>query len=249
MSEQIARYEADRDAFGHMLFDHLNGSETVEIIEREDGLIEAAQGSKLYFADYPDWPAWEQEAMSYLIPGRALDLGCGPGRVELYLQSQGVEALGIDVSPLAIEVCRRRGVKQARLLSVTQVSRALGSFEDILMLGNNWGLMGNPLRARWLLRKFHTLTSPKARIIAESNDPYQTDSPYHLAYHAWNRERGRMSGQVRIRVRYKTYRSGWFDYLMVSREEMQSILEGTGWQARQFISSPGSIYVAILEKV
>jgi len=35
------------------------------------------------------------------------------------------------------------------------------------------------------------MTSPGARIIAESNDIYKTDSPYHLAYQAYNREKGR----------------------------------------------------------
>jgi hypothetical protein len=30
------------------------------------------------------------------------------------------------------------------------------------------------------------MTSPGARIIAESNDIYKTDSPYYLAYQAYN---------------------------------------------------------------
>ena len=187
--------------------------------------------------------------MRWLVPGRALDLGCGAGRVALYLQEQGREAVGIDVSPLAIEVCRRRGVKDARCLSITQVGPALGVFDNLLMMGNNWGLMESRKRARWLLRRFHALTSPGARIIATSNDIYQTDSPYHLAYHALNRERGRMAGQIRMRVRYRMHRSDWFDYLMGSREEMQAIVAGTGWGVVRFLDSAGPAYAAILEKV
>ncbi len=108
---------------------------------------------------------------------------------------------------------------------------------------------GSAGRARWLLRRFHALTSPGARIIATSNDLYETDSPYHLAYHALNRERGRMAGQIRMRVRYLVYRSEWFDYLMVSREQMQAILPGTGWRVVRFLGSAGPAYAAVLEKV
>jgi SAM-dependent methyltransferase len=248
MSDLIAAYKKDRDAFGHMLLDHLNGEDALEIIERGDGFIDPNDGCKTYFSEFKDWPACDQEGMSCLLPGRVLDLGCGAGRMELYLQSQGIDAVGIDNSPLAVEVCRQRGVKDARLLPVSRVSSELGIFDNILMMGNNWGLMANRSRARWLLRKFYGLTAFPARIIAATNDVNQTDSPYHLANQAYNRERDRMAGQIRMRVCYKIYRSAWFDYLMVSRDEMKEILEGTGWRVERFIDTPGSTYVVVIDK-
>jgi SAM-dependent methyltransferase len=36
--------------------------------------------------------------MRWLVPGRALDLGCGAGRAVLYLQGLGYQVVGIDVS-------------------------------------------------------------------------------------------------------------------------------------------------------
>jgi cyclopropane fatty-acyl-phospholipid synthase-like methyltransferase len=189
-----------------------------------------------------------QQAMSY-AQGRVLDVGCGAGRFALYLQRHGHEVVGIDNSPLAVEVCRKRGVEDARIMSVTQVStRQLGKFDSIIMLGNNFGLFGNLRRARWLLRRFYGMTGENGRIIAESNDPYATDKPYHLVYQKWNRQRNRMTGQLRIRVRYLTYIGSWFDYLLVSQDEMQEILAGTGWQVSRFLESEGSPYVAIIEK-
>jgi hypothetical protein len=35
---------------------------------------------------------------------------------------------------------------------------------------------------------------------------------------------------------------------MVSRDEMKEILEGTGWRVEQFIDSPGSTYVAVIDR-
>ena len=62
------------------------------------------------------------------------------------------------------------------------------------------------------------------------------------------RSRGRMPGQVRIRIRHKRYRTRWWDYLFVSKGEMTDILTGTGWAVRRFIDSKGPPYVAVIEK-
>ena len=58
-----------------------------------------------------------------------------------------------------------------------------------------------------------------------------------------------MSGQLRFRVRYASYCSPWFDYLMVSPAEMKEILAGTGWRVERFLKSTDSHYIAVIEKV
>jgi hypothetical protein len=58
-----------------------------------------------------------------------------------------------------------------------------------------------------------------------------------------------MSGQLRGRVRFEKFVSKWFDWLMVSKEEMKEILNGTGWKVKEFIDSGDSQYVAIIEKI
>jgi hypothetical protein len=98
------------------------------------------------------------------------------------------------------------------------------------MFGNNFGLFGSAKRAKWLLRRFYNMTSRDGRILAESRNIYDTDQPDHLAFHERNHEMGRMAGQIRIRIRYRMLKGPWFDYLMVSPEEMADIVAGTGWQ-------------------
>jgi SAM-dependent methyltransferase len=236
-----------QDAFGQEIYDHFRGKGGYEIIERDDGLFSISTGPKLYFLGYEEWPESEQEAMKY-VTGKVLDVGCGAGRHSLYLQEQGFDVVGIDNSPLAIEVCKARGLQGARILPITQITRQLGVFDTILMLGNNFGLVGNPKRAKRLLRRFHRMTSEVGRIIAQTRDPYETDLPEHLEYHARNREKGRMSGEARIRVRYKKYVTPWIDFLMVSQEEMEALLEGTNWEVRDFIDGEQGLYVAVIEK-
>ena len=86
------------------------------------------------------------------------------------------------------------------------------------------------------------------RIVAGSNDPYATEDPARLAYQERNRKRGRMPGQLRLRVRYRGLIGPWFDYLIVSPDEMATILEGTQWRIRRVLQERGSgYYVAVLE--
>ncbi len=236
-----------RDAYGRAVLDYLEKGEGFEIVERDDGFISPSAGPPGYFAAFEEWPRHQQEAMD-IARGRVLDIGSGAGRVSLHLQTLGHAVTAVDNSPMAIEVCKRRGVKDARLVPITRVSSQLGHFDTIMMLGNNFGLFANPVRARWLLRRFHTLTTHQACIIAESNDIYQTEDPDHLAYHQRNRQRGRLAGQIRLRVRYRHYATPWFDYLMVSPVEMDQILEGTGWHTSRVLKSDGSVYIAVIEK-
>ena len=235
------------DAYGYEIFDFHNGEDVVEIVERIDGYFDTTGGPQIYFQPYEEWPDHARLAMEY-VHGRVLDIGCGAGRFALHLQAEKHEVLGLDISPKAIEVCKLRGLKNTKVLPVTQVSSALGNFDTIIMMGNNFGLFANPVRTRWLLRRFYKMTSRDGRILAQSNDIYTTKEPLHLEYQEYNRQRGRMSGQIRLRIRHKKRKTPWFDYLMVSKAEMMDLVKGTGWKVAGFLDSEGASYIAILEK-
>ncbi|HGJ64237.1 TPA: class I SAM-dependent methyltransferase [bacterium] len=218
----------NQDAFGHALYDYFQGfGDCSLIIERSDGYIDLDIGNN-YFSECKDWESHYREAMKH-VKGRVLDIGCGAGRHSLYLQDIGFEVFGIDISPLAIETCKQRGLRDTKVMSIDDINIEIGRFDTILMLGNNFGLFGSNNKAKTLLKEFHNITYEKARIITESNDPYKTNNPFHLEYHELNRKKKRMSGQLKIRARYKKYMTPWFDYLMASKTEMEKIVEGTGW--------------------
>lgn len=241
--------EDRQDAYGHQMYDFLKKiREVSEIVERDDGFFGVSTGAKYYFSEYRSWHDRERKAMRY-VTGRVLDVGCGAGRVSLYLQKKGFDVLGLDVSPQAIRICKIRGLKNARVMPITKISSKLGKFDTVIMFGNNFGLFGSRKRAKWLLKRFHRMTTEHARIIAESLDPYNTNDPAHLHYHKLSRRRGRMGGQLRIRVRYREYATPWFDYLLVSKREMRDILKGTGWRLKRTLDSSRSpAYIAVIEK-
>jgi len=235
------------DAFGLALHDQLAGRFTGAVIERNDGLVEPLYGFDSYFAPMRAWPARQRKAMRF-ARGRVLDVGCGAGRVALHVQDRGREAVGIDVSPLAINVCKARGLRHAVRLSAGDITPKLGPFDTVVMFGNNFGLLGCPKRTQRFFKRLHAVTSPRARVLAESLDPYRTSDPDHLRYHRENRRRGRWAGQLRIRVRYRRADTGWFDWLMAAPAEMDKLLAGAGWRVARRIDSQGAIYVAVIEK-
>lgn len=234
----MSAYGPENDAFGYMLLDYLEGRRGEELIERNDGYIALSAGGETYFAE----PSGHQRTIADRARGRVLDVGCGAGRYGLYLEGRGLEVVGIDVSPFAVDVCRRRGMRDVRVLSIEDVSASLGQFDTVLMLGHNLALLGSARRARRILRRLLQVVSPDGVILGDTLDPYQTDDAIHLAYHAENRAKGRMSGQIRMRVRYKTYKSPWFDYLFLSREELDDLLDGSGWWVAEVIATDGPSY-------
>ena len=238
------------DAYGaELLAVHRGANETLEIVERDDHFIGVSGWPRRYFSDYPAWSRREKTAVR-LVKGRVLDIGCGAGRYGLYLQRRGLDVTGIDNSPGAVKVCKLRGYRKVKLMSITDIDRFRpASFETVIMMGNNFGLFGSFQRARQLLKTLHRITSPGGQIIAEAMDPYRTTDRAHLDYHRLNRRRGRMGGQARIRVRHGRIIGPWFDYLLVSRAEMKGILAGTGWRILRIISERGPGYTAVIAKV
>jgi len=241
--------EVRDDAFGRALVDWARGGADPEIYERDDGFVDIGAGHELYLAEFPQWPSSERQAMRY-VRGQVIDVGCGAGRVALYLQERGFDVVGLDASPLAARTSRLRGVKETWCAPIERLTRSIGSFDTIVLFGNNFGIFGSPDRLRRVLSAWAARTAPDARILAESTNPYCGGAPaLDRSYYLRNRERGLMPGQCRLRVRYRTWATPWFSWLFVSRNEMRSLLRGTGWHQHRILgATPSDPYVAILEK-
>jgi SAM-dependent methyltransferase len=239
-----------RDAYGQQMWAFLNGGSPIEIVERDDGFVSTAHSNATYFADIRQWSAIERRAIQFARGRTALDVGCGAGRVALHLQSKGYRVTAIDNSPLAIKTARARGVKHARLFPFENIGElSSGSLDTIVMFGNNFGLFGTRRRARILLKQLHRITRDRAVLLAQSLNPHATSEPAHLDYQRRNRRRGRMAGQIRLRIRFNQWIGPWFDYLLVSPGEMSDILDGTGWEVDRFLTENGPRFVAIVRRV
>lgn len=237
------------DAFGHALLDWVHGAVAPEILERDDGFTQEGAGPDVYLAEFKDWPVAERRSLRH-VRGRVLDVGCGAGRVALELQRRGLEVVGLDSSPLAVEAARRRGVREVWSAPLEELGDALSSFDALVLFGNNFGIFATPSRAHRQLRYLARHTAPGAVIFAESTNPYFGGAPaLDRTYYRRNKERLVAPGQVRVRYRYANLTGAWFQWLYVSRRDMRAILHGTGWRlVRTYGSQLGEPYVAVLAK-
>lgn len=239
--------DASEDAYGQAIRDHYERDEGFCVVERDDGHVGIEGGPAMYFSEYEDWPATDQAAVDR-AEGRVLDVGCGAGRHALYCQRQGHDVTGIDVSPGSLAVARDRGLDDARELDVADVRDLDATYDTVLMLGNNFGLVGTADTAPDRLRALADVTSDDARLLATSRDPTGTDDPAHLEYHDRNRERGRLPGALRMRIRYKRYATPYFDYLIVAPDTMRELLADTPWYQDEVVDGENGMYLADLRK-
>jgi SAM-dependent methyltransferase len=235
------------DAFGLMLQAHHDGRTAWELVERDDGFLSGGLPER-YFAAPPQWPPYERTMLDRL-DGRTLDIGTGAGRFALALQGRGVPVTGLDTSPAAIRVCAARGVRETVCASVHRHAvDAAGAYERFLLAGNNLGLLSSAEAAPGFLATLAVMAAPGAIVVAQGSGPYDTDDPAHLAYHERNRSQGRMAGQLRLRVRHRTFATDWFDYLFLTPDELADLVRDTYWTLSEVDDAEPPAYVAILRR-
>ncbi len=234
------------DIFGKVMKDASEGKPTPHKIIRDDGYVTEANGAQ-YVTDVSEWIHTERLAIRE-VKGPVLDIGCGAGRVGLYLQRKGIEYTGIDVSPLAIDACKQSGLQNVHIMSASAIDLGRNDFQSIIMFGNNFGVLGDEEKTVEMLKGLYKITTEDARIFAESRDVRETDDPAHLKYHQRNRERGWPIGQVTLKIEYEGLETGWFNLLMSTEEEMEAIARKAGWHLEKTIG-PSRSYVGVLRKV
>lgn len=140
------------------------------------------------------------------IAGPVLDVGCGPGRHLHAMSAQGVYALGVDLSPVAVEYACRRGAR-AVVGDVFGEVPGAGEWATTLLLDGNIGIGGQPRR---LLSRLRALLRGDGTVLAELEAP-GTDTRTTLA---------RIESDADVSV--------WFPWARVSVSEIGAIAELAG---------------------
>ncbi len=222
------------------------GHRPVVTIERDDGFRDRTALGWL-LAPYARWPLEEKQVLRF-AHGRVLDVGCGAGRHSLYLQRKGLRVTGIDPSPVAVDLCRRRGLKDVRRIDARRLHFGPRErFDTVLFLGNNLGVAGSSTPA--VLRGLRSWTTPRARILATSRFPGWWIKR-HAASMRSNVRRGRPPGLTRIRIEYRGKVGDWFDLWLFSPDELARVARPAGWEiAYAFVHDLASTaWGVVLEK-
>ncbi|SDL82989.1 Methyltransferase domain-containing protein [Nonomuraea maritima] len=155
--------------------------------------------------------------------GPTLDVGSGPGRLTAALARRGVFALGIDVTPLAVELTRRAG-GLALLRCVFDPLPATGRWAEALLMDGNIGIGGDP---ETLLRRLRQLVRPGGWVIAEVHEP------------------GSKSTVDMMRLRHDGRADEWFAWATVSADDIGGLAERCGFPAAERWNAAGRWFAAL----
>jgi SAM-dependent methyltransferase len=156
-----------KDLFGKAILDYATGNNPEDIIT-ETSISEADEMSVAYlFRSFDEMPEIEQKALS-LVKGKILDIGCGAGSHSLYLTDRDLDVTSIDISPHAVEACRKRGVKNVRVQDMMSVENE--KFDTILMLMNGTGIFGKLENTAQYLQKLKSILAVDGQTLIDSSD-------------------------------------------------------------------------------
>lgn len=240
-SIELPEMRYDADIFGRVLWDYHEGRSAEYFLRRDDNYVERDSTAR-YFHNWEKMPPHERCLLLH-ASGRTLDFGAGAGQHSLALQHRGVEVVAVDSSPLAVELCRQRGVKDARVMDARNLELD-GGFDTVVMMGNTLGIAGTPDGLRDLLTRLHEMVNVGGQILADITDYTATHDPLHLAYHRLNASRGRYPGSARLRVEYQGCCGEEFDWLLIKLQELREICGETGWRIARCVQvQAGASYV------
>ena len=99
--------------------------------------------------------------------GPTLDIGSGPGRLTVALSERGIPALGIDITPYAVDLARSAGAL-VMLRDVFDRVPGTGRWMTVLLADGNIGIGGDPAA---LLRRAGELLAPGGGPWSSSSRP------------------------------------------------------------------------------
>lgn len=207
-----------KDIIGTALLDYYHGNYSEDIIT-ETNISEEDELSLPYlFRTFKEMPKIEKQALNH-AKGRILDVGCGAGSHSLYLQKKNFDVMAIDTSRGAIEVCKLRGIKNAKNINLLQLENE--SFDTILLLMNGTGIFQNLKNTPKYLKHLKTLLKPNGQILIDSSDlryMYETTAEGGILVPA-----DRYYGELEFTMRYKQMESESFEWLYLDEKTFANI--------------------------
>ena len=194
------------------------------------------------FRRFDEMPAIEQEALRQ-ASGAILDVGAGAGCHSLALQAMEKRVTAIDISPLAVETMRERGVRDVHEQDFFTLD---GQFDTILMLMNGIGIVGSLSRLPAFFMQVDHLLAPFGQLLCDSSD---------ICY-IFEDEDGIIDltgvegyyGELTYQMRYRDVKGEPFPWLFIDAETLREQAEAHGFHCDIIVRGSHYDYLARLTR-
>ncbi len=220
MSHPVAVQASALDVYGRGL---LQAAHQPNAHSPVQAISECGQRLPLALARYAGRPTAEEQALLVRAVGPVLDVGCGPARHVVALTRRGVEAVGVDLSPTAVRLARRRG---ARVIEGSVFDRlpGAGRWATVLLLDGNVGIGGRP---QALLQRVAALLRPDGIVLVEVE-------PGSIA-----------ASRLRVRLHDGITASEWFAWGRVGSEDLAPLAAAAGLLVRERWTAGGRTFAEL----
>ncbi|QSB27806.1 bifunctional 2-polyprenyl-6-hydroxyphenol methylase/3-demethylubiquinol 3-O-methyltransferase UbiG [Flavobacterium sp. CLA17] len=232
-----------KDLFGKAMFDFQTNNSPENLIT-ETSISEKDEMSVDYlFRSYNEMPKIEQKALQ-MASGKILDVGCGAGSHSLSLQNdRNLEVTSIDISEKAIETCKLRGVKNAKVQNLLDVEEE--KFDTIVLLMNGVGIFGKMKNCNQYLSKLKSLLQPGGQILLDSSDIiYMFDEDEDGG--KWIPSSTDYYGELVFNISYKEEKEEPFNWLYLDYNTLQNAAVANGLKCELILEGEHYDYLARL---
>jgi len=196
------------------------------------------------FRTLEQMPELEQKALE-LAKGKILDVGAGAGCHSQALQKMGKTVSAIDISPGAIEVMQKTGVKNARHIDFFTLEDE--KYDTILFLMNGAGVAGTVENLPSFFEKLATLLNKGGQVLIDSSDVaylYEDDDgAIEIDIN------GSYYGEFDFSFAYGECKSDIFRWFYVDFETLSHYAQESGFQSELVMEDENNAYLVRLTKV
>lgn len=232
-----------KDLFGKAMYDFQTNNSPENIITETSISEEDEMSVDYLFRSYNEMPKIEQKALQ-LANRKILDVGCGAGSHSLSLQNdRNLDVTSIDISEKAIETCKLRGVKNARVQNILDFEG--DKFDTIILLMNGVGIFGKLGTCNQYLSKLKSLLNPGGQILLDSSDIiYMFDEDEDGG--KWIPSNNDYYGELVFNISYKGEKEEPFNWLYLDYNTLQNAATANGLKCELILEGEHYDYLAKL---
>lgn len=232
-----------KDLFGRAILDYQTNNSPEDLLTETTISEEDEMSVSYLFRTYDEMPKMEQRALA-ITKGKVLDIGCGAGSHSLYLQKNpDLEVTAIDISTKAIEACKLRGIKDARVQDFMNLEGE--KFDTILLLMNGTGICGKLNKLPKFLSQLKSLLNPGGQILIDSSDIiYMFDEDEDGG--KWIPSDNDYYGEITFNISYKGEKEAPLDWLYLDYNTLQNAAFANGLQSELIMEGEHYDYLAKL---
>jgi SAM-dependent methyltransferase len=228
-----------KDPLGQAVIDYLETKTETDVIVQSDSFDDDVIPTKYFFRKLEEMPLTEQKAME-MANGKILDVGAGAGCHSIYLQNRGEDVTAVDISPLACECLKKRGIKNVILNSFANLEGE--KYDTILFLMNGIGVEGGMESIPDLLNQLRKLLNEGGQVIFDSSDLrflYENeDGSFDINLN------DKYYGEFQFKMSYKDIEGDFFDWIYIDADTMRGIAEANGFNFEKVYEDEHYAYLA-----